>query len=254
MEKRITAILVDDESNSRIVLKDLLGNFSKEIEVIGEANNVEDAFELISIRKPQLVFLDIQMPKANGFALLKKYENIPFEVVFVTSYDKYAISAIKFSALDYLLKPVEVSDLKDAVGKAVTRIAEKNSNKVQVINLLHNINTGVNEHKVAVHVGEVVRFIEEKDIIYIEADGSYTKVTTVTGDRYTTARNLKDYEEYFGEQSDFVRVHRSCYINSKHIKEYNKGEPFIIEMINGQSFEVPRRKKPEVLERLKANR
>ena len=191
------------------------------------------------------------MPKANGFALLKKYENLPFEVVFVTSYDKYAINAIKFSALDYLLKPVDVSDLKDTVAKAITRIAEKSNNKVQIINLLHNLNTGLNEHKVAVHTGEVVRFIEEKDIIYIEADGAYCIVTTVKGERYTIARNLKDFEEYFGEQCDFVRVHRSCFINAKHIKEYNKGEPFIIEMIDGKTFEVPRRKKPEVLERLR---
>jgi two-component system LytT family response regulator len=252
MDTKITAILVDDESNSRIVLKSLLDNFAKEIEVIGEADNVADAFELIKSKNPQLVFLDIQMPKANGFALLKKYETLPFEVVFVTSFDQYAINAIKFSALDYLLKPVEVSDLRTTVVKAVKRIEEKNNNRVQIINLLHNINTTTNEHKVAVHVGEIVKFIEEKDIVYIEAEGSYSDVFVTTGERYTTARNLKDYEEYFGEESSFVRVHRSCLINTKHIKTYSKGEPFIIELVNEKAFEVPRRKKAEVLDKLKA--
>lgn len=251
MQNKITAILIDDESNSRIVLSNLLGNFVKDIEIVGEADNVEDAYELINIKNPQLVFLDIQMPKANGFALLKKYTTVPFEVVFVTSFDHYAINAIKFSALDYLLKPVEVSDLKETVAKAVTRITEKSNNKVQIVNLLHTIDTGNNEHRVAVHSGDSVKFIKEKDILYIEADGSYCNVFVTSGERYTTARNLKDFEEYFGDQSGFVRIHRSCFINTTHIKEYNKGEPFIIKMINGQSFEVARRKKPEVLEKLK---
>lgn len=251
MEHKITAVLVDDESNSRIVLTSLLGNFVKDVEIIGEADNVEDAYELIKIKNPQLVFLDIQMPKANGFTLLKKYSALPFEVIFVTSFDQYAINAIKFSALDYLLKPVEVDDLKAAVAKAVIRITQKNNNKVQIINLLHNIDRENNEHRIAVHSGDTVKFINEKEILYIEADGSYCNVFVISGERYTTARNLKDFEDYFGEQSGFVRVHRSCYLNVKHIKEYNKGEPFIIQMINGQSFEVARRKKPEVLEKLK---
>lgn len=252
MDTTITTIVVDDERNSRIVLKSLLRNFAKEVEVIGEADNVADAFELIKSKNPKLVFLDIQMPKANGFALLKKYETLPFEVVFVTSYDQYAIDAIKFSALDYLLKPIEVSDLRMAVAKAVKRIEEKNNNRAQIINLLHNINTTTNEHKVAVHIGETVKFIEEKDIVYIEAEGSYSNVFVITGERYTTTRSLKDYEEYFGEESSFVRVHRSCLMNSKHIKTYSKGDPFIIELVNEKVFEVPRRKKAEVLDKLRA--
>src|ERR1044071_2325981 len=110
MEK-IKTILVDDEQDSREVLTELLLDASNEIEVIGEASNVDEAFKLINEKDPQLVFLDIQMPRANGFALLKKFEQVPFEVIFVTSFDQYAINAIKFSALDYLLKPVEPDDL-----------------------------------------------------------------------------------------------------------------------------------------------
>lgn len=251
MENTITAILVDDENNSRIVLKNLLSNFAKEIEVIGEADNVEDAYVLIQKKQPQLLFLDIQMPKANGFALLRKFQTLPFEVIFVTSYDKYALSAIKLSALDYLLKPVETDDLKAAIAKAVNRILNQNNSATQVVNLLHNLDAPHNDHKVAVHSGDLVKFINENDIIYIEADGSYCIIYTKQNERFTTARNLKDFEEYFGETSAFVRVNRSCLLNAKHIKQYSKGDPCIIEMINGKSFEIPRRKKAEILEKLK---
>ena len=249
--ERIKAILIDDESNSRIVLRNLLENFGAEIDVVGEADNAEDGFTLINEKKPHLVFLDIQMPKENGFALLKRFDELPFEVVFVTSYDKYAINAIKFSALDYLLKPVVVNELKNTIEKATKRIKQKESDNVKVVNLLRNMESGEEQRKIAVHIGEVVRFIEEKNIVYIEADGAYCNVYTNDNQRYTTARNLKDFEDYFGIGSEFVRVHRSVFINTRHIKEYSKGEPCVIEMNNGKSFEVPRRKKPEVLARLR---
>src|ERR1041385_8097688 len=115
------AILVDDEEKSRRALRNLLEKFCPEVEVCAEADGVEKAAQLIKDLKPTLVFLDIQMPTGNGFDLLKKYDSLPFEVIFVTSYDEYAINAIKFSALDYLMKPVEVDDLKKAVGKAVKK-------------------------------------------------------------------------------------------------------------------------------------
>lgn len=252
MPNLVTAIVVDDESNSRFVLKNLLEKFTNEIEVIGEAGNVEDAFTLVKEKKPHLVFLDIQMPKANGFALLKKFDILPFEVIFVTSYDKYALNAIKFSALDYLLKPIETEDLTRAIGKAVKRITDKSNNGTQVINLLHNLNAGNNDHKVAVHNGDLVKFINEKDILYIEADGSYCIINTEQKERFVTARNLKDFEEYFGDSSSFVRLSRSCLINANHVKQYSKGEPCIIDMADGKCFEIPRRKKAEILERLKA--
>src|SRR4029077_17522058 len=117
----------------------LLGSFFGEVELLGEAGNVEDAFKLINEKKPQLVFLDIQMPRQSGFNLLKKFEELPFEVVFVTSYDQYAMDAIKFSALDYLLKPVEVKDLREAISKAKKRIALKTNSHLQIINLLCSI-------------------------------------------------------------------------------------------------------------------
>lgn len=251
MENKIRAILVDDEKQSRVVMTSLLDSFSKEIDIVGEASNVEEAYELIIKEKPALVFLDIQMPRANGFSLLKKFNEIPFEVIFVTSYDQYAINAIKFSALDYLLKPVEVSDLKDAVSKAVKSISKKENTGSQVVNLLHNLNPETKDRKIAVHAGESVKLINSSNILYIESDEGCCNLMTLNNEKYSTAKYLKDFEDYFGETSDFIRIHKSCLINVNHIKGYNKGEPFIIEMVNGQTFEVARRKKPEVLEKLK---
>ncbi len=251
MENKITAIIVDDEKNGREVLSTLLKNFFPEVELLGEAEEVESAYKLINSKHPQLVFLDIQMPRQSGFSLLKKYEEIPFEVVFVTSYDQYAINAIKFSALDYLLKPVEVKDLREAITKARKSISQKTNSNVQFINLLKSIDSQTKERKVAVHVGDNVKLISEANIISLESDGSYCIITTTTNEKYTTSKYLKDFEEYLGNDSDIIRIHKSCMINVQHIKVYSKGEPCIIEMINGQTFEIARRKKSEILERLK---
>ena len=251
MENKITAILVDDESNCREVMKDLLESFFPEVDILGEADNVENAFTLIQLAKPQLVFLDIQMPRKSGFSLLKKYEEIPFEVIFVTSHDQYAINAIKFSALDYLLKPVEINDLRIAVNKAVKSIKAKRNSNVQIINLLHSLETDSKDRSVMVHSGDQVKLVSTNNIVYIEADGRYCNIMTNNQESYYTAKYLKDFEEYFGEQSTFVRIHKSCLLNISHIKGYSKGEPCMIEMLNGSTFEVSRRKKQEVLEKVK---
>jgi len=251
MEHTISAIIVDDEKKSRNVLRSLLEQFSTEISLVGEAANVENAYHLITNKTPQLVFLDIRMPHENGFELLKKFDDIPFEIIFITSFDKYAINAIKFSALDYLLKPVEVTDLKEAIKKAVKSISLKTNKHTQIINLLHNLSPETEDRKIAVHAGDNVKLLNEKQIIYIEADGSYCHIYTVESERFTTSKYLKDFEDYFGHTSAFIRIHKSCLINTNQIKEYSKGEPCIIEMHNGKTFEVARRKKQEILEKLK---
>lgn len=253
MENKITSIIVDDEKNSREVLRELLAKFFNGVEVLGEARDVEDAHKLIESKHPQLVFLDIEMPRGKGFDLLKKYEKaVPFEVIFITSYDHYAINAIKFNALDYLLKPVEIKDLKEAIDKVKRTISLKQKQEVQIINLLHSLEKDHKDLKLAVHHGDVVKMLNTADIIYIESDGRYCNVVTQTKERFTLAKYVKDFEEYFGEDSGFIRVHKSYLINVNHIKEYSKGDPFIIVMSNGESIEVSRRKKPEVLEKLRA--
>lgn len=251
MEQKITGLIVDDETQSRIVINSLLSKFSDRVEIIGEASNVEDAFELIKLKKPQLVFLDIQMPRGDGFSLLKKFKDIPFEIIFVTSFDKYAINAIKFSALDYLLKPIEVADLKESLEKAFKSISKKISSKNQIVNLLHNIEAETEDQKMILQVGENMKIVVSSKIVSIEGDGNYCSISTINNERFITAKYLKEFEDYFGERSNFIRIHRSCLLNVAQIKGYHIGEPCIIEMNNGQTFEVARRKKAEVLEKLR---
>lgn len=246
----IKAIIIDDEKNSREVLKSLLKNCSSEIEIVAEAANAEEAFQLINIHQPELVFLDIQMPKANGFSLLKRFESILFEIIFVTSYDNYAINAIKFSALDYLLKPIEIPDLQNAVEKAIIAVNKKNSNQIQVLNLINSLNTENPERKIVVHTGNKVKLLSPSEIIYIEGDRRYSHIIT-NGEQYTLAKYLKDFEEYFGEHSSFVRIGKSHIINTVYIQEYSKGDPFVITLSNKKTMEVSRRKKAVVLSKLK---
>lgn len=251
MNSLIKTMIVDDESKSRVVLRTLLKKHFPQIHILGEAAGTDEAFDLIHTLEPQLVFLDIQMPRADGFSLLKRFNTVPFETIFVTSFDQYAISAIKFSALDYLLKPIEVSDLSEAVKKAIERINMQRGNKTQIINLLRSIDDLPESHHVAIHTNDSVRLIEETSIISVIADGHYCIIKTDSNERFTTAKILRDFEEYFGDHSSFIRIGKSQMINAKKILKYSKGEPCIIEMINGEAFEVPRRRKPDVLAKIK---
>lgn len=251
MNKPIRTLIIDDENQSRVVLKKLLTHFRDEIEIIAEADNIEVAYRLIREQKPALVFLDIQMPRGDGFALLKKFSEIPFEIIFVTSFDKYAISAIKFSALDYLLKPVEMTDLKAAILKARQRIKEKINNKVQIVNLLHSIDHVNQQQQFIFQSGDEMKIVKSEDIVSIESEGSYSRIITVSNERFITAKYLKDFEDYFGDSTSFVRIHRGCMLNTRQIKGYSIGEPCIVTMTNGEHHEVSRRKKQEVLEKLR---
>lgn len=250
----IKTILVDDEKNSREVLTKLLEKKHPEIEIIGEASSVEEAYQLCVKLQPQLVFLDIQMPQANGFNLLKKWEEIPFEVIFVTSFDQFAITAIKFNALDYLLKPIDIKELEIAVEKVIKNVNLKINQNHQVINLIQSLETNTSDKKFAIHSGEKVKMINSSDVQVIKGDGRYCQVILNSGETLTTPKNLKDFEDYFGEKSSFVRISKSHIINASYIKNYFKGEPFIIQMTNNETFEVARRKKPEVLMKLRGNR
>ncbi len=253
MSEKIKVFLVDDEKDSREVLSRLLQHYVADIEIVGQAANVETAYSGILETRPDLVFLDIQMPKADGFSLLRRFGEIPFEVIFVTSFDQYAVNAIKFSALDYLLKPVEINDLKEAVAKAFKVITRKQSSHLQIVNLLHGLQPDAVEKKIAVHAADKVRLLAQADIAYIEADGRYCRIFMCDSEMFVTAKYLKDFETYFGENSAFVRIGKSHLLHTAHIKSYSKGDPCIIEMVTGKCFEASRRKKQEVLERLARN-
>jgi len=246
---KIDAIIVDDEADSRSVLQKLLTNFCPSINVVAEAADIQKGFELINSLKPSVVFLDIQMPGGNGFMLLKKFEKIFFDTVFVTSYDKYALEAIKLSALHYLLKPIEVKDLLEAVDRI-----EKNAYKKQVINSQIANAIGNSEgiqKKITIHMQDKVLFLSLHEITHLESERNYTVIFTTNGKKYTSSKNLGEYEEMFKEQEVFYRINKSCIVNLNHISNYTKDEPCILTINGKNKQEVSRRKKQELLELLK---
>lgn len=244
--KIINCILIDDEKSGRIVLRNLLEIYFTDINIVGEAGNIDDAFKLINQLNPDLIFLDIQMPGGDGFELLKKFETISFETIFVTSYDKYAMNAIKFSALDYLLKPVDVEELKISISK----IREKRKNIEEtgdlIKNLLQNINANSKTKKLAIHVHDQVKFIDIDAIVSIEANGSYVDVYTKDQQKHLCAKTLKELENYLEIEEYFIRINKSIIINAKLLLSYSKGESSIIVMETGQQYEISRRRKIEL--------
>lgn len=248
----LNAVIVDDEHKNRQVLSHLLRIHCPNINIVGEAENVEQAFLEISSKNPHLVFLDVQMPLGNGFQLLEKFSPIFFDTIFVTSYDQYAINAIKFSALDYLLKPIDVQELKVAVAKAISKVQKENDLQLLYKSLLSNIKPEVQEKTMAIHHHSNVVLIQMSKVIYIEADGSYSFIHMDDGSKYHTAKTVKEIEEFISDMPVFVRINRQITINTNYSSHYEKGDPYIVTLSNGKRFEISRRKRPEVLDKLKS--
>jgi two-component system LytT family response regulator len=244
-----TAIIVDDEAPSRSVLKKLLLKFCPSVEITGEADNAKEAYGLICKLKPDVVFLDLQMPGGNGFSLLKKFKEIDFEVIFVTSYDKYAIEAIKLSALHYLLKPIEVEDLKEAVNRLEKKMYAKEINEQTIANAVRN--SEEIEKKLTVHIQDYVVFLSLNDITHLEASVNYTFIYMKDGAKYTSSTNIGEYEKILNGHLQFYRISKSCIVNVNSIKEYTKGEVCLLNLENSHSYEVSRRRKQELIELLK---
>ncbi len=244
-------IIVDDIIKNREILIEMLTDFCPQVEIIGEADNVASALSIIQKNTPDLVLLDIEMPDGTGFDLLEKIGNISFEVVFVTAHDRYALKAIKFCALDYILKPVDVKELIKAIHRADEKYKQLNSSN-NFSHLIHNIkNQNINNHRIALPTQDGFVFIEVNDILRCEAEGSYTQVFLKNNKNIFATRKIKGFEELLNDYH-FFRVHRSHLINLNYIEKYYRGEGGYVVMIDGTSVDVSRRKKEEFLERLKS--
>lgn len=244
------AIIIDDEDLGRTMLKVLIQKYCPEIIVAGEASSVKEAKKQIEEHKPSLIFLDIEMPDGSGFDLLKHFPSPFFSVIFITAYDQYAVKAFKYSAIDYLLKPINIEELCDAVKKA-TKTSYKEETKFALEHLIdsHN-NYGISKsNKIALPTLEGLIFIDISEIIRCEADGRYTMCWTNNGKKLHLTRNLKDFEEQL-TRFGFCRVHHAHLVNLNHIKNYIKGEGGQITMINGDVITVSKRKKEEFLKSL----
>lgn len=247
----IRSILIDDEPKNIRILRGLLEEFCPGVQIVGEANSAEQAIPIIQNLKPDLLFLDIEMPFGNAFDLIDRLKPVDFEIIFITAFDDYTIRAFKYSALDYLLKPVNIDELREAVDRAAKRLEHKNINK-QLTNLLHNFKKSPNVvQRIALpdKHGSMV-FLEVDQIIYIETKKGYSYVHSIDGEVYNSARSIREYEDMLPPDSYF-RIHHSCLINMAHIKKYHKGRGGVVEMQDGLLLEVAARRKEEFLKRFK---
>lgn len=242
MNKKIKAILIDDESNSRDTLKEMLRRYC-DIEILGEADGVKTGLEMIQILKPNLVFLDIKMNDGSGFDLLKKVKEQNFHVIFTTAFDQFAIKAFRFSALDYLLKPIDIDELKAAVDKFLKRVeTESESYKSKLDNLIHNEESPKDFHKVVFSTSEGMHIIEIAKIIRCEADDYYTKIHVENRKLIMVSKTLKEVESLL-KGNNFIRNHKSHLVNLNYIKTYVKSDGGYLILNNGEKIPVSRRKK-----------
>lgn len=240
MQTKIKAIIVDDEESARDVLSNLLIRFCPQIEMIKTCSNVPDAVNAIKTLQPKVVFLDIEMPNYAGYEIVSFFEEINFDIVFVTAYDKYAIKAFEISAVDYLLKPVEIDRLKSAVEKLVTKIElsdVRNNYKALTQNLKSNELT-----KIAIKQNGNHIILDTKDVIAIEAQEAYSCIHTLSGD-YLMSKNLKHFETILENNNVFFRTHKSWIVNLSHLVHFSKSK-LEIELTNHTIAKLSKYKKP----------
>jgi two-component system, LytTR family, response regulator len=247
----IQAVAVDDEKAGRENLKALLGKYCPQVKVIGEASNPPEAIEVLNKLNPQLLFLDIEMPFGNGFDLLATYEQIPFEVIFVTAFEKYALRAIRLSACDYIMKPIEITELVSAVNKAAERIALKTESE-QLKTLLTNIKGLNKDRKIALPTVNGLVFIKVMDIVRCQADGGYTWFYFSNGKKVLVTKGLGEYEDLLGSD-DFIRVHHADLVSRHHVVEIIKTKLPVVKMSDGSAINVSWRKRDALQEMIDGN-
>jgi len=245
---QIKSIIVDDEKHGRENLAGILSKYCPEVVLLGEANSVESAKELIQEQNPDLVFLDIEMPKATGFQLLEHFRDFRFEVIFVTAYDNYAIKAIRFSAADYILKPININDLMAAVEKVGERIRQKQENQ-RVKQLFHNISRP-GDPRIGLPTADRIEFVEVNKIIRCQGEGNYTHIYFEGNKNLMVAKTLVEFEDLLQEHG-FVRIHKTHLVNLKHVVAYVKTDGGALQLSNGDKIAISRRRKEEVLKQLK---
>lgn len=212
----VEAIIIDDEQNARENLRFLLQTFCPNVIIVNESSNVDQAYEAIQKYKPRLIFLDIEMPRKNGFQLLEMFSDVTFHVIFLTAYDNYAIKAFEVSAIDYLLKPIDISRLEAAVLK-VSKFFLGTTGNIDVL----KSNTKEIK-KLAIPYKSDYVIIDINDLICIEADRMYSVLYTIDKRQYLVSKKLSYYEGLLCQDKNFIRVHRSWIVNSNLIKNYSK--------------------------------
>jgi two-component system, LytTR family, response regulator len=242
----IKAILVDDEVHCLDTLGMLLEEYCPEVQILDKCTSAEDALDSIEERKPALVFLDIEMPSMNGFEMLEHFPKIPFAVIFTTGYDQYAIKAIHFNALDYLLKPIDPEELVAAVHKVQSQTHLPSLEQFKM--LLHQLQHKENEFKkLAIPTSEGCELVPVDQILYCEASNNYSLVFLKNKRKMVACRSLKEVEGQLQHFSFFLRVHYSYLINLNEVTKYVRGEGGYVVMSDGSSVNVARSRKDALM-------
>lgn len=242
MNRKLKTVIIDDEQDAVEFISSIIGEYCPSLEVIGKGYNVIQGTQIIKEKKPDLVFLDVEMPNGNGFDLLAQFPEKDFDVVFITAFNHYAIKAIKFSAVDYILKPININEFIEAV----TRVIKKRSEKSPAGNdslriLLENLRSPL-PSRLAIPTSDGMEYLNPRDIIRIEADRSYSWFFLNGNRKILVSKHLKEFQELLGDRN-FFRSHNSHLVNLRFVRKFIRKEGGYIEMQDGSMVPVSRNKK-----------
>lgn len=246
----IRAVVVDDEETARNTLVHLLTKHCEGVDIVGEGDDVPEAVKLIHRTRPDLVFLDVEMPGYSGLQLLDFFdrEAVDFQIIFVTAYSEYAIQAFELSAVDYLLKPIQIKRLQDAIQKVVAR--QEDQHKERMAALKVNLSDSEDDQKIALPISTGLLFVPIKELLYLKADGSYTEIYLHSGSQLVVSKKLIEFEKLLPPTRRFFRTHRSFLVNLRRIKQFVRGDGGYLIMENDQEIPISREKKTELSDAL----
>ncbi|MBS1635398.1 MAG: response regulator [Bacteroidetes bacterium] len=245
---KISSVVIDDEQSNRALIIKLVAQLDSCFEIIGEAADLDEAYEVITEKKPHVVFLDIKMPSGNGFDLLERFENIDFEVVFISGFDSYALKAFEFNALDYVVKPINSEKFSKTLERIKTRLHERAPKQQDLKSIIKSYDLQqLVISKISIHNGNNVFFLNIEEIVWIKSESKCTTFKTSSDDKYFSSKELADFSFILADHPYMVKVSKNTYINLNFVQFYSKGQNCLITMKDGMVIEVPRRKKSEIL-------
>ena len=238
---KLRTIIIDDEPDAVNFIHTIINEYCPKLEVIGTARSAKEGVNTIIAKNPELVFLDVEMPHGSGFDLLAKFPEKSFDVIFITAFNHYAIKAIKFSAVDYILKPININEFIQAVNKVVEKRTSSQDRNSSYYALLENVKSSL-PGKLAIPTSNGMEYLNTKEIIRVEADRSYSWFFLLDNRKILVSRNLKEYQELLSDRN-FFRTHNSHLINLEHVKKYIRSEGGAIELIDGSQVPISRGKR-----------
>lgn len=244
---KLKGIITDDERHSREALLNKLQKHCPEVEIVALCSNAKEGIDAIKKYRPDVLFLDIEMPVMNGFEMIKMLHEEAPQIIFTTAYNEFAIQAIRYSALDYLVKPIDVEELKIAIGRVHQNLKLPIKQQLQI--LMDNLSASSSRQSLAISTAEGLHLVNFSEIQYLEAEGNYTRIT-LQHQKILSSKTLGEFEEAL-PTSRFFRVHHSSVIHLEHLKQYIRGEGGEVVMQDGKHLPVARRRKDELLEKIK---